>query len=56
MGTLTYFSLSLVYLTEDHRLSYDAAISKLEKLKTSKKDKEKERKEAEDELQTARLR
>lgn len=56
VGTLTYFSLSLVYLTEDHRLSYDAAISKLEKLKTSKKDKEKERKEAEDELQTARLR
>ena len=55
-GTLTYFSLSLVYLTEDHRLSYDTAISKLEKLKTSKKDKEKERKEAEDELQTARLR
>lgn len=47
---------SLLYLIEDHRLSYDAAISKLDKLKTSKKDKEKERKEAEDELQTARLR
>ena len=50
------FSLSLVYLTEYHRLSYDAAISKLEKLKTGKRDKEKERKEAEDELQMARLR
>lgn len=36
------------------RLTYDAAISKLDKLKSGKK--EKDRKEAEDELQTARLR
>ncbi|KAH7906936.1 BAR-domain-containing protein [Hygrophoropsis aurantiaca] len=41
---------------ESRRLSYDAAITKLEKIKTSKKDKEKEKKEAEDELQSARLR
>lgn len=38
------------------RLSFDAAISKLEKIKSAKKEKEKDRKEAEDELQTARLR
>jgi hypothetical protein len=38
------------------RLSYDAAISKLDKVKSSKKEKERDRKEAEDELQTARLR
>jgi hypothetical protein len=38
------------------RLSYDAAISKLDKVKSSKKEKEKDRKDAEDELQTARLR
>ena len=38
------------------RLSYDAAISKLDKVKSNKKEKEKDRKEAEDELQTARLR
>jgi hypothetical protein len=37
-------------------LSYDAAISKLDKVKSSKKEKEKDRKEAEDELQTAKLR
>ncbi|KAF7975976.1 hypothetical protein HWV62_8122 [Athelia sp. TMB] len=41
---------------ESRRLSYDAAISKLEKVKSAKKEKEKDRKEAEDELQTARLR
>ncbi|KZP05432.1 BAR-domain-containing protein [Athelia psychrophila] len=41
---------------ESRRLSYDAAISKLEKLKSAKKVKEKDREEAEDELQTARLR
>ncbi|KAH7924417.1 BAR-domain-containing protein [Leucogyrophana mollusca] len=41
---------------ESRRLSYDAAISKLEKIKSSKKEKEKERREAEDELQSARLR
>lgn len=38
------------------RLSYDAAINKLEKLKGCKKEKEKERREAEDELQRCRLR
>jgi hypothetical protein len=36
------------------RLSYDASLSKVEKLKTSKK--EKDKKEAEDELQQAKLR
>ncbi|KAH7882708.1 hypothetical protein F5I97DRAFT_1939301 [Phlebopus sp. FC_14] len=41
---------------ESRRLSYDAAISKLEKIKTSKKEKEKERREVEDELQRCRLR
>lgn len=38
------------------RLSYDAAISKLEKVKSSKKEKEKERKEAEDEWAKAKSR
>lgn len=37
------------------RSSYDAAISKLDKIKSSKKEKEKERREAEDELQKSRL-
>ncbi|KAF9235929.1 BAR-domain-containing protein [Melanogaster broomeanus] len=41
---------------DSRRLSYDAAISKLEKIKSSKKEKEKERREAEDELQRCRLR
>lgn len=42
------------YLTP--RLSYDAAITKLEKIKSNKKEKEKEKREAEDELQRCRLR
>lgn len=37
------------------RSSYDAAISKVEKIKSSKKEKEKEKREAEDELQKSRL-
>ncbi|KAJ3750816.1 hypothetical protein DFH05DRAFT_1518992 [Lentinula detonsa] len=41
---------------ESRRLSYDAAISKAEKLKNGKKDKEKERKEAEEELENAQTR
>ncbi|KAG1750385.1 uncharacterized protein EDB91DRAFT_1107120 [Suillus paluster] len=41
---------------ESRRLSYDAAITKLEKIKSNKKEKEKERREAEDELQRSRLR
>ncbi|KAG2133790.1 uncharacterized protein EDB93DRAFT_1173466 [Suillus bovinus] len=41
---------------ESRRLSYDAAITKLDKVKSSKKEKEKERREAEDELQRSRLR
>ncbi|KAG1849514.1 hypothetical protein F4604DRAFT_1810811 [Suillus subluteus] len=41
---------------ESRRLSYDAAITKLDKIKSSKKEKEKERREAEDELQRSRLR
>ncbi|KAI0920213.1 hypothetical protein AcV5_010014 [Taiwanofungus camphoratus] len=41
---------------ESRRLSYDAAISKLEKVKSSKKEKEKERKEAEDEWAKAKSR
>ncbi|KII90187.1 hypothetical protein PLICRDRAFT_53282 [Plicaturopsis crispa FD-325 SS-3] len=41
---------------ESRRLSYDAAITKLEKLKNNKKAKEKDVKEAEEELQKARLR
>jgi len=41
---------------ESRRLSYEAALNKLEKLKTSKKDKEKDRKDAENELQWSRLR
>lgn len=38
------------------RLSYDAAITKLDKIKNYKKEKEKERREAEDELRRCRLR
>ena len=38
------------------RLSYDAAITKLDKIKSCKKEKDKERREAEDELQRCRLR
>lgn len=38
------------------RLSYDAAITKLEKIKSCKKEKEKEKRDAEDELQRCRLR
>lgn len=38
------------------RLSYDAAITKLDKIKNCKKEKEKDRREAEDELQRCRLR
>ncbi|KIJ64304.1 hypothetical protein HYDPIDRAFT_112290 [Hydnomerulius pinastri MD-312] len=41
---------------ESRRLSYDAAISKLDRIKASKKEKEKDRREAEDELQRSRLR
>ncbi|KAH9936929.1 BAR-domain-containing protein [Amylocystis lapponica] len=41
---------------ESRRLSYDAALSKLDKLKSSKKEKEKERKEAEDECARAQSR
>ncbi|KAG1773382.1 hypothetical protein EV702DRAFT_1130755 [Suillus placidus] len=41
---------------ESRRLSYDAAITKLDKIKSSKKEKEKDRREAEDELQRSRLR
>ncbi|EPQ55660.1 BAR-domain-containing protein [Gloeophyllum trabeum ATCC 11539] len=41
---------------ESRRLSYDAAINRMEKLKTSKKDKEKEKAEAEDELAKAKSR
>ncbi|KAH0834161.1 hypothetical protein J3R83DRAFT_11467 [Lanmaoa asiatica] len=41
---------------DSRRLSYDAAITKLEKIKSCKKEKEKERREAEDELQRCRLR
>ncbi|OJA13298.1 hypothetical protein AZE42_07679 [Rhizopogon vesiculosus] len=41
---------------ESRRLSYDAAITKLEKIKCGKKEKEKERREAEEELQRSRLR
>lgn len=41
---------------ESRRLSYDAAITKLDKIKSSKKEKEKEKREAEDELQRSRLR
>lgn len=40
---------------DSRRSSYDAAISKLDKIKSSKKEKEKERREAEDELQKSRL-
>lgn len=38
------------------RLSYDAAISKLEKVRNSKKEKEKDKKEAEDEFAKAKSR
>lgn len=38
------------------RLSYDAAITKLEKVKSSKKEKEKDRNEAEDEYAKAKSR
>lgn len=38
-----------------YRSSYDAAISKLDRIKSSKKEKEKERREADDELQKSRL-
>jgi SWI/SNF-related matrix-associated actin-dependent regulator of chromatin subfamily D len=50
------FLLNYTSLTDNgtQRLSYDAAISKVDKMKASKK--EKDRNEAEDELQTARLR
>ncbi|KAK7441818.1 hypothetical protein VKT23_016480 [Stygiomarasmius scandens] len=41
---------------ESRRLSYDAAISKLEKIKNGKKEKEKERTDAEDELEKAQAR
>ncbi|KAG8215420.1 hypothetical protein J3R82DRAFT_9028 [Butyriboletus roseoflavus] len=41
---------------DSRRLSYDAAITKLDKIKSCKKEKEKERREAEDELQRCRLR
>ncbi|KAF9221816.1 BAR-domain-containing protein [Gyrodon lividus] len=41
---------------DSRRLSYDAAISKVEKIRNSRKEKEKERREAEDELQSCRLR
>ncbi|KIK92147.1 hypothetical protein PAXRUDRAFT_147950, partial [Paxillus rubicundulus Ve08.2h10] len=41
---------------DSRRLSYDAAVSKLEKIKGSKKEKDKDRREAEDELQRCRLR
>ncbi|KDQ52355.1 hypothetical protein JAAARDRAFT_198274 [Jaapia argillacea MUCL 33604] len=41
---------------ESRRLSYDAAISKFEKLKGGKKEKEKEKNEAEDEMEKARSR
>lgn len=40
---------------ESRRSGYDAAISKLEKIKNGKKEREKERREAEDELQRCRL-
>ncbi|KAG6335101.1 hypothetical protein ID866_3990 [Astraeus odoratus] len=40
---------------ESRRTSYDTAINKLEKIKSSKKDREKERREAEDDLQRSRL-
>ena len=38
------------------RLSYDAAISKYEKLKNSKKDKDRERKDAEEDMNHAKMR
>lgn len=38
------------------RLSYDAAISKLERIKHGKKEKEKERKDAEEDLENAKAR
>ncbi|KAI9061909.1 BAR-domain-containing protein [Trametes sanguinea] len=41
---------------ESRRLSYDAAITKLEKVKGSKKEKEKEREEAEEEYENAKAR
>ncbi|OSX56972.1 hypothetical protein POSPLADRAFT_1186266 [Postia placenta MAD-698-R-SB12] len=41
---------------ESRRLSYDAAMTKLEKIKNSKKEKEKERNEAEDEYAKAQSR
>ncbi|TFY56623.1 hypothetical protein EVJ58_g7528 [Rhodofomes roseus] len=41
---------------ESRRLSYDAAISKLERMKSNKKEKEKDRKDAEDELANAKSR
>jgi len=41
---------------ESRRLSYDAAITKSDKIKSSKKEKEKDRREAEEELQRSRLR
>lgn len=39
-----------------HRLTYDAAITKAEKIRNSKKEKEKDRMEAEDELLKAKSR
>ncbi|KAF7795739.1 hypothetical protein EIP86_006906 [Pleurotus ostreatoroseus] len=41
---------------ESRRLSYDAAITKLDKIKSGKKDKEKERLDAEAEFETAKAR
>ncbi|KAF8555166.1 BAR-domain-containing protein [Imleria badia] len=41
---------------DSRRLSYDAAVTKLDKIKNCKKEKEKERREVEDELQQCRLR
>lgn len=38
------------------RLTYDAAITKVEKMRSSKKEKEKERKDAEDEYERAKSR
>jgi hypothetical protein len=48
----TSFSPLKYFTDEGNRLSYDAATTKYEKLKGSKK--EKERKEAEDEMEKAR--
>lgn len=50
-NTATLSSFDLVT-----RLSYDAVITKLEKIKSGKKEKEKDRLEAEEELETAKSR